>query len=60
MRMPIAKTIAPPTTTCNDAVQKDVPIQRLRIQAIANSSTTTTIVATIIAVENDGIRNGIV
>ena len=53
---PTAKTKPPPTTTCKVARQNGVCIQRFWIQAMAQSSTNTTQMAMIVAVQKCGIR----
>ena len=53
---PTASTRPPPTTTCKTARQKGVCIQRFWIQAMAHSSTKTTMMAMVVAVQKSGIR----
>src|SRR5471030_2740520 len=56
--MPAANTRAPPNATCNAAETGGVSMYFQRTQLITPSSTTTTPMATAVAVQNDGIRNG--
>ena len=56
MRIPARKTMTPPTTTCMVAERKGVSMYRLRIQAMATSSTATTMEATMVAVRKCGIK----
>ena len=58
MATPMASTIAPPTVTTSSEDRIETCKKRLRIQAIANSSTPTTAPATISAWLTLEIRKG--
>ncbi len=53
---PAAKTSAPPSTTWKVARKNGVFINRFWIQTMAQSSTNTTTIARMVAVQNEGIR----
>ena len=53
---PAAKTKAPPKTTCKAARTKGVSMNLFWIHAMAQSSTNTTIMAMMVAVQKSGIR----
>lgn len=53
---PAANTSAPPSTTWNAARKNGVSMYRFWIHAIAHSSTKTTAIAMIVAVQKSGIR----
>src|ERR1700733_9344515 len=58
INIPTANTSAPPNATCSVADSGGVSMYFQRTQEITPSSTITTQIATTIAVQNDGIRNG--
>ncbi len=56
IKTPAAKTNAPPSTTWKAARRKGVSMKRFWIQAMAQSSMNTTMIAMVVAVQKSGIR----
>jgi hypothetical protein len=58
MSTPVMNTSTPPRPTCSAAVRGRVSMYLVRTQVMTPSSTTTTIMAAVIATVNAGIRHG--